>query len=609
MPDYINSSAHNMKLFKRFNRTLIMSALLANCAVCTTALAVPARKAPITIKQPDGTELTIIIKGNEFFHYATTVDNIPIQRNANGIFCYQTIGNDGLPAVSDIKVSEVDSRTAVEKEYIKGLDIDRLYYSLDNKATSETRPQRVMSKIIGDTTYPTKGKQKGLVILVEFKDNSFTIPSPKDEYTKMLNEKGYSNYDATGSAFDYFYDASNGQFEPEFDVYGPLKLKNNMAYYGGNTNGQGTDKAVAEMIAEACQALDNEIDFKEYDRNNDGILDNVYVFYAGHGENDTYDPDAIWPQTWDIYNGAGIDLKLDGIRVQTYACSNELDMNKKMCGIGTFCHEFSHVLGLPDLYPTQSTQPAPFTPGPWTILDDGPYNNDGRTPPTYTAYERYTMKWLEPVELNKPLTVTLNALSTNQAYIIKTPKENEYFLLENRQQEGWDKYIPSHGMLIWHIDYNQYIWEQNAVSNTASHQYVDIEEADDNKTETSRDKDVFPGEWEITEFTDNTTPSMRTWKNEKLNKPIKNIREENGKIIFDFMGGGSAINETETDMISVFGGEGCIRIESAQTNVPVEIYDISGKLLNRLEKADEIPAEKGIYLVKIENKTYKVNVW
>lgn len=598
-----------MKLFNRLNKAFITSALLANCAVCMTTLAVPARKTPITIKQPDGTELTILIKGNEFFHYATTLDNIPIQRNIDGVFCYQAIGQNGILTVSDIKVNDIGNRTEQEKSYIKELNIEQLNYSLDCKSTSNIKQKRIMSKIIGDTTYPTKGKQKGLVILVEFKDNSFTIPSPKEEYTKMLNERGYSNHDATGSAFDYFYDASNGQFEPEFDVYGPIKLENEMVYYGGNISGQGTDKAVAEMIAEACKALDNEIDFKEYDRNNDGILDNVYVFYAGHGENDTYDPNTIWPQTWDIYNGAGIDLKLDGIRVQTYACSNELDMNKKMCGIGTFCHEFSHVLGLPDLYPTKNTQPAPFTPGPWTILDDGPYNNDGRTPPTYTAYERYTMKWLEPVELDKPLTVTLDTLSTNQAYIIRTPRQNEYFLLENRQQEGWDKYIPGHGMLIWHIDYNQYIWEQNAVSNTATHQYVDIEEADNVMSETSRDKDVFPGEWNITEFTDNTIPSMRTWKNEKLNKPIKNIREENGKIIFDFMGGGSAINNTETETISVTGGNGCIRISPASEKTMAEIFDISGKLLEKLNCTEEIPAEKGIYLIRIEGKTYKVNVW
>lgn len=592
-----------------YKKALKPAAFALLCTVASAELmAMPAKKTPVKIVQPDGTEITVIVKGDEFFHYTTTEDNLPVCKGADGVYYYQRVNANGQFEISDVKASEIGQRSEIEKEYIKTLNIEQLNSAIAGMQKVNTPARRVMSRIIGDTTYPTTGKQKGLVILVEFKDKGFTISNPKEEYTNMLNQKGYSNNNATGSAFDYFYDASNGLFEPEFDVYGPITMPENMEYYGGNDPKTGQDKAVAEMIVQACKDLDDEIDYKEYDRNNDGIVDNVYVFYAGYGENDSYDSNTIWPQTWDIYNGAGIDLVLDGVRVQTYACSNEMTSKNVMCGIGTFCHEFSHVLGLPDLYATETVSPTPFTPGPWSILDYGPYNNDGRTPPTYTAYERYTMGWLTPVELNKPASVTLDKISANQAYIIKTPKENEYFLLENRQQDGWDKYLPGHGMLIWHIDYNEYIWQNNAVSNTPAHQYVDIEEADDVKSATSRAADTFPGEWEITEFTDDTRPDMRTWDREKLGKPITNIAEKDGKITFDFMGGSIGIEDTEAGQL-VKGAKGCIVVElSAESEV--EVYDLSGKnIATRNIQSGSISAERGMYIVKAADKLYKVTVW
>lgn len=586
---------------------IFFSVLFGYC-FCLESSAIPAKKEPIKVTQPDGTELTILLNGNEFFHYTTTTDNLPIAKDKNGIYCYLEINSLGELTLSETKANNEEIRNKAENKFIEAINIEKIYNKIISRQESSNKQKRVMSKIIGDTTYPTKGKQKGLVILVEFKDKSFSIKSPKEEFTNMLNQKGYSNNNGTGSAYDYFYSASNGQFEPEFDVYGPITLANNMEYYGGNISGSGTDKNAMEMIVEACEGLDNEINFKEYDRNNDGVLDNVYVFYAGYGENDTGITDAVWPQTSDI-SLAGYNIVLDDIQVKTYACSNELDKNDKMCGIGTFCHEFSHVLGLPDLYPTQSTSPTPFTPGSWTILDDGPYNNDGRTPPTFTAYERYFMKWLEPIELNKPMTVTLDTLNTNQAYIIKTENDNEFFLLENRQKSGWDKYIPGHGMLIWHIDYVEYIWKQNIVSNDATHQYVDIEEADDIKSETSRANDTFPGGWDITEFTDNTSPSMRIWGGEKLNKPIENIREENGKIIFDFMGGGTDIKSVDNNNLSVIGGKGYIEITNVSGLTDIEIYNISGQLLKKTSTDKQIiNIEPGIYFIKSENGIFKIRV-
>ncbi|MDE6287015.1 MAG: hypothetical protein K2L99_08490, partial [Muribaculaceae bacterium] len=212
-------------------------------------------------------------------------------------------------------------------------------------------------------------------------------------------------------------------------------------------------------------------------------------------------------------------------------------------GVGTFVHEFSHVLGLPDLYATSYT--SAFTPGAWSALDYGPYNNDGCTPPLYSAFERYALNWIEPTVIDGPLNATLNPIGTNQAGIIRTASDNEYFLLENRQQRSWDTYIPGHGMLIWHVDYNESTWTANTVNNSSYHQYVDIEEADGTQSDYTRDGDAFPGTKGVTSFTDDTTPSMKTWSGQRLDLPITDIAESHdGIITFKVCGGREPLEAT-----------------------------------------------------------------
>lgn len=195
------------------------------------------------------------------------------------------------------------------------------------------------------------------------------------------------------------------------------------------------------------------------------------------------------------------------------------------------------MLGLPDLYAT-TYNPAAFTPGSWSILAHGPYNNEGRTPPNYSAYERSALGWLDLAELDKPADISLNPISSNEGYKITTERPNEYYVFENRQQEGWDKYIPGHGMLVWHIDYDETRWNNNLVNTNASHQYVDIVEADNILTDATVAGDAFPGTRHVTEFTDDTAPSMLSWSGARQNKPITRIEESaDGVISFKVMGG------------------------------------------------------------------------
>ena len=283
-----------------------------------------------------------------------------------------------------------------------------------------------------------------------------------------------------------------------------------------------------------------------------------------------------------------------------------------MVGIGTFCHEFSHVLGLPDLYSTDYYVPS-FTPDSWILMDRGPYNNNGKTPPYYSIYERYALGWITPQEIGKPADIKLDNISKNVGYIIKTDNENEYFLLENRQQEGWDKYIPGHGMLIWHIDYNQEVWDLNAVNNIPSHQYVDIEEADAIQTDETRAGDTFPGTSNVTSFTDDTNPSMKTWKGNGLNKPITDIEEKDGIIRFKISGGDdtSIMNTWAANDITVNVEDSKLIVTSNNPEkLPLYIMDIQGHILDKSEITAgtySFPiSDRGTYIVRIGENVYKV---
>lgn len=488
--------------------------------------AVPATTKPVTYRQPDGTLVTLFLYGSEQSHYATDSKGYPVEMSSDGYYYY--IGTDGKTSDAVLTAQETASRKSRAYGIAKAKPADVL------KTYLGQRPAAVERRFAPSRKSPALGKRKCPVLLVEFPDIKFTSGT-KERFNDMLNKPGYDYDGATGSSVDYFRDNSNGQFEPEFDVFGPVTLDNESGYYGQNDS-SGNEWNLGYMVKEACQKLDGEVDFSQYDHDGDGVLDYVYIYYAGHGENDTGATSLIWPQSWYMSSTPAGEFQIDGVTVNKFATSNELQASGRFVGIGTFVHEFSHVLGLPDLYATTYTNA--FTPGDWSVLAHGPYNNEGRTPPNYSAYERSELGWLDLKELDKPEDITLKPVDENMGFRISTEKSNEYYVFENRQREGWDKYIPGHGMLVWHIDYNETRWTNNLVNTNASHQYVDIVEADNRLDEATRAGDTFPGTYHVSSFTDNTTPSMVSWGGQRLNRPITDIAESgDGIISFKVMGG------------------------------------------------------------------------
>lgn len=555
-------------------KKLIIFSLLVVCFVQAT-FAIPAYPKPLKVKQADGSWITIQMHGDEHGHYVMTSDGIPLVFNAQLRNYEYADWKNGEVQASGIKATEASDRSAQVKKFIESQDKSailesfkrarlqqlqqvfsaRRNASLKNGINSAS-PLSAVSSLVSRSSsnpqeeklnnFPTTGEVHSLVILVQFADTKFsTVGSDAHQFfNNMLNEPGftYSN-GANGSARDFYVNSSNGKFQPQFDVIGPVTLPKKYSYYGAN-KGSSTDNPVAleEFVREACTLADPLVDFSQYDHNQDGFIDNIYFFYAGKGEADSGDGNAIWPHSAyyaDIAKEAGVtqkSLKLDGIEVGNYTCSNEINgtiITPQPAGIGTFVHEFGHVLGLADHYDIYYGM-ATFTPGSFDTMDRASYNNNGNTPAAFSAYERACLGWLDLTVLKNGVD-TLNVLpdlnDSNKAYMVPVGGTNdqEYFIMENRQQKGWDAFIPGHGMLLWHIDYDAKAWEKNELNITGTHQRVDIVEADNKLTDNTRSGDPFPGTSNVTQC------NLTSWAGGKV-MSLDDIEEKDG--IINLMLGG-----------------------------------------------------------------------
>lgn len=496
------------------------------------AMAVPADPRLRSHRQPGGEILHYYVMGDEYAHCAVTNDGLPlVLDNDRKTYMYATFKN-GKVVASNMVARDKESRTAAEQQQMERLQMqealrqEKLRLSSARKMAS-SGVRRVDNGVKGKLgNYPTTGKRNSPVILIQFSDVEFSAMSnPKDYYTRMLNERGFSDNGATGSASDYYSDNSNQQLDITFDVYGPVKVSKPHYYYGNRSAG------AAEVLSEACKLLDAEIDFSKYDTDGDGIVDNIFYFWAGYGEADSGDPNDLWPCSWNLMQ-AKDTLVCDGKYIGSFACSNELRSNDNDAyavptGIGTFVHEFGHVLGLPDMYDTQYNMLS-FTSGYIDLMDKGSYSNDSRTPPNLSGYERCILGWVTPKVLNQQAdsVLTLRSITSGDVLQIKTDNPDENIFLENRQLEGWDKYLPLHGMLAWHVDYDSLAFHNNVLNCDYTHPRYDLVAADGKRNAATRSGDSFPGADSITEF------AFTAWDGSVLTPGVEAIEERNGLIRF-----------------------------------------------------------------------------
>lgn len=531
------------------NFLLLISFLLLFVFNYSSVLAVPAFPYPVKKIQPDGTTLTVILKGDEFHHFYVTEDNIPILKNKNGVFNYASIDTKGQLQDTNIKAKDLELRSGSEMTFVSRLQGEEPPATFIQKMRSVR--QQITEVSPRQRMYPRVGSPRSLVILVNFSDLSYVTATPQTAFTNLLNQPGYNLNGGTGSAKDYFTANSMGKFTPQFDVFGPVTLPQPMAFYGAN-DANGQDLNPVQMVVDACTAANNAgLDFTQYDVDNDGIVDNVFVYYAGHNEAEHAPAQTIWPHRWGIYptsmynggnySGTVASVTFDGKRIEDYACTSELrgSSGTSMAGIGTFTHEFGHVLGLADMYATDGSTHQ--TLSYWNIMDAGAYLNGGRTPPAYNAFERFQLNFMTPTVLSNAEDVQLSNLVENNVALLIPSTDNfrlfptnstEYFLLENRQKVSWDTYLPGHGMLIYRINYNQRDWDYNQPNNDPAKMGVEIMYADKAASDATLAGDPFPGSTNVNIF----VPILRTGVVME-HSPLLDIQETNKIITFKYKGG------------------------------------------------------------------------
>lgn len=551
------------------------------------AHAVPAKKGvKRTIKLADGTSVVAELKGDEFASYWQADDGK----------CY---------------VQDIDSRTfkITDKAQVVNRGLAKRQKANDEriKRFSKRGSKR---EITGAFSHFT-GTKKGLIILVNFKDVRFGRTHTRAMFDNIANKKGFTNsLGFKGSVKDYFLAQSNGQFELDFDVVGPYTLSQNMAYYGAHTKDGDVDAKAGHMVLEACQMADKDVNYKDYDWDGNGEVDQVFVIYAGFGEADGGSEDTIWPHE-SMLSASTVGKRYetkDGVNVNTYACGNEntYDMlgRSRINGIGTICHEFSHCLGYPDLYDTNYS--GNFGMGSFDLMCSGSYNGESFCPPNYSAYEKWIAGWITPTVLDKPASVKgmqAQDVKYGQAFVVYNDNnKNEYYLIENRQQNVgiWDKQLPASGMMITHVDYEKNIWEWNNVNTIVNysgdyaylnndHQRLIIFHADNEEGASTKSQagDLYPFNGNNS-LTDTSSPAATIYQGgSTMGKPITNITQnEDGSIDFDFMGGSndniiSGIHFVENDEMSSFG-QGVYSLDGRYMGTSVNsldkgIYIVNGK--------------------------------
>lgn len=560
----------------------------------TAANAVPAKKLQKVITLANGTQVSVELRGDEYLSWWEGTDGT----------AYRATADDAVFEAFDLEAQK--PAAAARRARAEQGRVARLARVKNSLKGADDK----MRGLGGDhITY--KGVKKGLVVLVDFKNKKFADGHDLEYYKNVINGKDFSDEEEgyVGSVRDYFLAQSNGQFELDFDVVGPVTMSKNYGYYG-NDGAYQKDEKVYEMIKEACDGIKDQVNLKNYDWDGDGEADQVFFLYAGLGQASGGSANTIWPHESELrYWPCGV-LSYPTGKINTYACANELQPETQgssryiSAGIGTICHEFSHCLGFADMYDT--TGGGGYGMSVFDVMDQGSYNGNGFVPCNYTAFERIYAGWVEPIELIDPATVKdMKSVSDyGRPFIMYNYKNtNEYFLLENRQNTGWDKGLyGSNGLLIVHVNYVPSRWANNSVNSSAEKiQCCTVVNADGSRenTQYSLQGDLYPYEVKgVTmndEFTDYSEPAAKLYTKNSDNSyalgiPITKIKRSKGSVSFLVCGGDdkNVIDNTFKGVVDGING-----VTVVKKTVDNRIYSIDGRYLG----TDASALGKGIYVV------------
>lgn len=522
--------------------------LLALMLCANQMMAVPAHPKAVKVQQPDGSYLTIRLCGDEWMHFTTTDDGYSVVKDSRGYYVYAELKGGELKATAQV-AHDAAERMAGEQSFVKNLQKYQAPAMSERQADMKRKVQKRQQQTLTAqrTNQYDYTNFKGLIVLIEFNDKQFSRPDFYDILNNMVNQENYTGYTdvngqpvaCTGSVHDYYSDNSGAKFQPQFDVVGPYTVDYSQ-YDGGNQ--------YIQIINAALDAADDDVNFKEYDGDGDNYVDLVFFIIAGNGANyGGNNGNLWWPHRSIVYDPNTYYLiNKDNVYFYDYASSVELygwtdyPNTVHIDGIGTICHEFSHVLGLPDFYDSNyGTDGQSNHPGDWSVMAGGCYLNDSRTPVGYSLYERYSVGFTnEPTVIDMKGSYTLEPLYSSQTgFRINSQDENEFFLFENRQKDAykWDAYLPGSGMLVHRVDLtDQSVWDSNLVNAYSDHNYYELVRAGGAENSGSA-YDVFPGTAVVTELNNETSPAnLRSWAGQDTKFGLTNIGMSNdGIITFD----------------------------------------------------------------------------
>ena len=502
---------------------------MVSAMMAATAWAVQAKRVQTTHTQADGKPVTVTLVGDEFHHGHVTLDGYAVKQAQDGNFYYLNEGK-----LTSVMAHNEAARSAAEVAYVAQNEVNLTFAA--QSSTAKRAPRKVSLK--GVTQIPCLGSPHVPIIMVNYQDIKFKSDDPISIFNEhfMTGEK---------SAFKYFEEQSFGKFTPQYDILGLVELSENRAAYGGNDRG-GNDSGIGKMVAEACDSVAG-VDWSLYDHDKDGEVDVVIVLYAGPGEAQGAKPETIWPCQWELDASDYGHVLVKGENViNKFAVFNELigydDEGTTIDGIGTFCHEFSHCLGLPDFYATNNM--GYYGMGAWSIMDYGNYNDNANTPVGYTGYERWYLGWMD-IEDAVPNTIMNIKPVKDGGKVYKVANDQdatgcEYLLLECRTQTGWEQFMAGSGLMITHVDYNETVWANNTVNNNGQRQRMTIYPADNKASVYNEEGDLYPNAAGNNLLTDDSTPAARVYTGDgsikRLHKPITDItRNDDGSITLKFM--------------------------------------------------------------------------
>ena len=593
--------------------------LFAMGLLCLYVNAIPADPTPGQVTQPDGTKLTVVLHGDEFINYLTTVDGYTVVKNESGYYTYaHQLGNTLV--AGNLIARDVAKRTAADRAALASIPKGLKSEAMVERGRKMLNHRNSLLRGVGHGGHMDYDKFRGLIILINYTDRKFDdyVPSnytPTDFYEAMINSHDYQGFtlpygtkiDAMGSVRDFYYDNSFHQFDPHFDILGPVDVP----YACTDAHQFNCDS----IFFAALEALDPDVDFSQYDTDDDGTADMVFFLVAGHGSDvSANNRDYLWPHM----NNFTESPVLDGVNFSLYACSTNMTGEEdeyvisynNVAGIGTFCHEFSHVLGLPDLYDTDSEGSGGINrqhPMTWSIMASGFRSNNGRNPAGYSLFERYALGFAQPTLIEGEGSITMPGLEeSNTGYRLNTANKDEFFIIENRKRIKWDRNLAGPGMLIWRVDSsNVEVWENNLVNSNPNRMYCEVLRANFSGMSDSYN-DPFPGVSNVTTISNITDPNLSTWDGKLCPYSFINItlQKADSTITFDIVADNSKISIEDFEKMPVAASlnergvagnfnnwdfYNCAVVDTAQVGNGHVVAMRNGSYLNTAENMNKIP--------------------